>query len=78
MHWPRKSAAAFKNEMLRALLYLQPYVISLIHSGDITMRAEARSLLDVLREEYGGRDDKDQLRFEDLRPNLDPANSHIP
>ena len=67
VYWPRKSASASRTEMLKTLLYLQPYITSLIRNGDITMRSELRGLLDAMRVEYGKRQDKDQMHLEDLR-----------
>lgn len=67
LFWHAKASWAFRNEMLRTLLLLQPYFASVSTRSETTMRAELKGVLDVMHVEYSQRGEKDQLRFEDLR-----------
>ncbi|KAI6836324.1 hypothetical protein KC332_g7391 [Hortaea werneckii] len=70
-HWPSKSipkAEPLINEMLITLLYLKPYMAWAIQREDSTsMRLDLSSMHTTLREEYSGRKERDQLRFDDVR-----------
>ncbi|KAI7672977.1 hypothetical protein KC318_g2489 [Hortaea werneckii] len=70
-HWPSKSipkAEPLINEMLITLLYLKPYMAwALQRENSTTMRLDLSSMHTTLREEYSGRKERDQLRFDDIR-----------
>ncbi|KAI7619115.1 hypothetical protein KC319_g19003, partial [Hortaea werneckii] len=70
-HWPSKSipkAEPLINEMLITLLYLKPYMVWAIHSETSSaMRIDLCSMHTALLEEYSGRKERDQLRFDDVR-----------
>lgn len=60
--------AAIKNEVLIMLVLLQPYVRHILQTTDnATFRADLDSMVEILRSEYARRDQKDQLRLDDLR-----------
>ena len=65
--WPQKMSL-LREEMLKTLLHLRPYLAHLMrHEGALTLRSELSGLLDVLRSEYGRRLEREQLHLDDLR-----------
>ncbi|KAK5167578.1 Serine/threonine-protein kinase tel1 [Saxophila tyrrhenica] len=76
VYWPVKSSLALKDEMLKTLLYLRPYLASALAAGDITARSETKGLLDVVKSEYSKRQEKEQLHLEDLRLHFGHADAH--
>ncbi|KAK3683108.1 Serine/threonine-protein kinase tel1 [Vermiconidia calcicola] len=67
-YWSIKSSSPLKDEMLITCSYLRPYFFSAMqHDDGLTARPELSSLLDVMKMEYGKRQDRDQLHVEDLR-----------
>nr|POF14048.1 serine/threonine-protein kinase tel1 [Quercus suber] len=74
--WAHKSLA-LKDELLIALLYLKPYILRLSDQNqDPSFRADLAGLLGVMRAEYSCRQERKQLRIDDLlfnRPWKDSA-----
>ncbi len=75
-YWPNKSSERLKAEMLKSLLYLRSYIVSALVGDDVTARSEMKGLLEVMRSEYGKRQEKEQLHLEDLRLHVGQQGYH--
>lgn len=78
LFWHTKASPAFRNEMIRTLLLLQPYFVPASQRVDATVRSELKGVLDVLQTEYSQRNERDQLRLEDVRLRIANSNEHLP
>lgn len=64
-HWPKKWST-LKDHMLVSLLLVEPYLSHLISSYTEDEAEDLVGLIDVMRDEYCRRHDKDQLQVDDL------------
>ncbi|KAL8900186.1 MAG: hypothetical protein Q9207_005812 [Kuettlingeria erythrocarpa] len=64
-HWPKKSAS-LKDQMLVSLLLVEPYLGQMISSYTEDEATNLLYLIDIVREEYCRRTEKEQLHVEDL------------
>ncbi|KAL8930642.1 MAG: hypothetical protein Q9208_000513 [Pyrenodesmia sp. 3 TL-2023] len=67
-HWPKnpKQSASLKDQMLVSLLLVEPYLAQMISSSTEDEAANFLYLVDVMREEYCRRHDREQLHVDDL------------
>ncbi|KAF7194796.1 Serine/threonine-protein kinase tel1 [Pseudocercospora fuligena] len=62
-------------QMLVTLLLLEPYILlSMQQSASLTLRPELTGLLHVLQADYHKRKEREQLRLDDLRLEINPIN----
>lgn len=76
-YWAPK--LVWKDEMLTTLLYLEPYFVSSVQADEaLTVRSELSGVLEVIRNEYSQRKERDQLQMEQVRfnPSAMASNKH--
>ena len=79
--WSAKSATlgALKDELVRALLYLRPYIChTMLSSTAVPFQTEVSNLCTIMRSEYGKRPERDQLQLDDLRLCSPGEGSEVP
>ena len=76
---PNKSKTVFtlKDEMLVTCIYLRPYFLSIMQEHhDPTLRSELSGLLEVMRNDYCRRLERDQMQMDNLRLVFGDADLH--